>query len=78
MKTSIVLIFGIFLNTTLLLAKPISMVIDSLNVWILVWVQVILILGYSMHKILRDLQDIGNVDFGNLDVFVLQGKGMEK
>jgi len=74
MKTSMIIIAALLLNTTLLVAEPISNFIKGIDPFILIGVEAILILGYFANKWLRDLNQACTIDFGYLNIFVVKSK----
>lgn len=74
MKTSIVIIAALLLNTTLLVAEPLSAFVKGINPFILTGIEVVLVLGYFANKWLRDLNQACTLDFGCLNIFVVKSK----
>jgi len=74
MKTSILIIAALLLNTTLLVAAPLSAIVKGIDPLILIGVEVILVLGYFANKWLKDLNKACTMDFGYLDIFVVKSK----
>lgn len=54
MKTSIVLLILIFLNTTAILTETIYAFINGINFWVLLVIELLLIIGYIINKIVKD------------------------
>lgn len=73
MKTSILLIMALFLNTTLLLAEPVSELLTSVSIWPFVVLEILLFLGYYLNVTLHDLRTETSPDFSSLNVFVIKG-----
>lgn len=71
MKTSMILIAALFLNTTLLMAEPLATIVKSVNPYILIALEVLLLVGYFTNKWLKDLNKDYTVDLGYLDIFVI-------
>ncbi|MFK7814199.1 MAG: hypothetical protein AB8B59_17005 [Maribacter sp.] len=74
MKTSMIIIAALLLNTTLLVAEPLSIFVKGINPFILIGVEAFLVLGYLANKWLRDLNKACTVDLGYLNIFVLKSK----
>lgn len=74
MKISMIIIAALLLNTTLLIAEPLSMFVKDINPLILIGFEVVLVLGYFAHKWLKDLNKACTMDFGYLDIFVVESK----
>lgn len=74
MKTSIIIIAALLLNTTLLVAEPLSTIIKDINPFILIGVEILLVWGYFANKWLKDLNKACTMDFGYLDIFVVKSK----
>ena len=70
MKTSIIIIAAILLNTTLLVAEPLSALIKGINPWILVGIESILVCGYFLNRWFGDLNKACTMDFGYLNILV--------
>ena len=73
MKTSFLLIMALFLNTTLLLAEPVSELLTSISLWPFVVLEILLVLGYCLHVALKELRSETRPDFSSLNVFVING-----
>ncbi|TMM58747.1 hypothetical protein FEE95_04760 [Maribacter algarum] len=74
MKTSMIIIAALLLNTTLLVAEPLSTIVKGINPFILIGVEAVLILGYFANKWLRELNRACTLDFGYLNIFVVKSK----
>lgn len=74
MKTSIIIIAALLLNTTLLVAEPLSTFVKDINPYLLIGIEALLLLGYFANKWLRDLNKAYAIDFGYLDIFVVESK----
>ncbi len=74
MKTSMIIIAALLLNTTLLVAEPLSTIVKGINPFILIGLEAVLVLGYFANKWLRELNKACTMDFGYLDIFVLKSK----
>ena len=74
MKTSIILIAALFLNTTLLMAEPLAAFVKDINPFVLVGIEAFLLLGYLTNKWLGDLNKACAIDLGYLNIFVIESK----
>lgn len=74
MKTSMIIIAALLLNTTLLVAEPLSTFVKGIDPFILFGVEALLILGFFANKWLKDLNKACTIDFGYLDIFVVKSK----
>ena len=70
MKISIILSIALLFNTSLLLAKPFTIIMEHTNQWPFIILEVILVLVWYIHKKLRDFQKVYEIDLGKLNVFV--------
>lgn len=70
MKTSILFIAALFLNTSLLLAEPMAFLAQGLNTWFFIGIEVVLLIGYYAYKTVKDLHEACELDLGDLNVFV--------
>ena len=71
MKTSLLLLIAIFLNTTLLLSDPLSAIVAEINTWVLLAIEAVLLCGYYLNRIVKELREACELDLGDLNVFVL-------
>jgi len=74
MKTSIILLALIVLNTSALLSETLASLVKGINPWLLVGLEVILLLIYYVNKQLKGLQEIANVDFNGINLFIVKAK----
>lgn len=74
MKTSILLIVLLLLNTSALLAETIANLIKGVNIWLLLLLEVLLIFGYIANRCVRDVNAKCAIDTNNLRVFVTKKK----
>lgn len=74
MKTSMIIIVALLLNTTLLVAEPLSTFVKGINPFIFIGVEALLVLGYFINSWLKDLNKACTMDFGYLDIFVVESK----
>lgn len=71
MKTSIIIIAALLLNTTLLVAEPLSTFVKGISPGIFMGIEAFLLFGYFINKWIKDLNNACSIDFGNLDIFVV-------
>ena len=74
MKTSLVIIILILLNTTAIISEPISNLISSINIWWLISLELLLVLGYYFNKSVKDLRSHCEIDCNNLKLYIIKGK----
>jgi len=73
MKTSIILIVLILFNTTALISKAIAILIKDVNPWLFIGVEILLLIGFYAHMVVKDVRKISNIDFSDLNIFVIKG-----
>lgn len=69
MKTSIILITALILNTTLLFAEPLSGLVHGINPWVFVISEAVLLVGFLTHKLVKDLKKTFDIDIDDLKIF---------
>ena len=74
MKTSTILIILILFNTSALISEQLVLLIEGINIWYLLALEIILLIGYYINKNLKDLKKISEVDVNGLNVFVVKSK----
>ena len=74
MKTSIFIIVALLLNTTLLVAEPLATLVRGINLWVLVAIESILVIGFLLNFWLKALNKACTIDLGHLDVFVFKSQ----
>jgi len=74
MKTSLLLIILIALNTTAILSEPITKLIQGINTWWLIGFEVILIIGYYINKTVKELQSHCEINCNNLKLYIVRGR----
>ena len=74
MKTSIVLLALIVLNTSALLSEPLATLVKGINPWLLVGLEIVLLLVFYVNKLMKDLGDIANIDLSGIELFVVKPK----
>ncbi|MEO9891988.1 hypothetical protein [Aurantibacter sp.] len=78
MKTSIVLLFLIILNTSALLSEPLAVIVKDLNPWFLVALEVVLLLFFYLNNQLKGLNELANIDLSDIELFVIKPKKNSK
>jgi hypothetical protein len=63
MKTSTLLLSLLVLNSSVLFAQFANWLFAYVNPFIMIGFEIFLILGYFIHKTLKDVRDIFDVDF---------------
>ncbi|MBM1105390.1 hypothetical protein JQC67_04470 [Aurantibacter crassamenti] len=61
MKTSVILVI-LLLNTTLLFVEPLAKITAGINSWFFASTEVVLLIGYVTHKMVRDLKKAFEID----------------
>lgn len=74
MKISMIILAALLVNTTLLVAEPVSNFIKGIDPLVLIGLEAILILGYFANKWVQDLNKACTIDFGCLNIFVVRSK----
>lgn len=74
MKTSMIIIIALLLNTTLLVAEPLSAIIKGTNPFLFIGIEAFLLLGYFANQWLRDLHKACAIELGHLNIFVVESK----
>lgn len=74
MKISIILIALIFLNTSALIAEPIANLLRGVNVWLLLGIEALLLIGYYVNSIIRDIRKVSEIDLSNLKLYAVKKK----
>lgn len=74
MKTSILLLVLLCLNTSALLAEPIVNLISGINIWALLLLEAVLIFAYLANRCINDVNKKCAFDTNNLRLFVTRGK----
>ncbi len=72
MKTSVIIIAALFLNTTLLVSEPLAALVKGINPWILAAIESVLLLVYFLNVWLKDLNKSYAIELGYLNIFVLK------
>ncbi|CAM4127398.1 hypothetical protein [Zobellia nedashkovskayae] len=74
MKISIVLLALIFLNTSALLSEPIAGLVNGINPWLLVGVEIFLLLVLYLNYQLKELSQIAKIDFNGIEYMPTERK----
>lgn len=74
MKTSIVLLALIVLNTSALLSEPLAVLVNGIDPWLLVAFEIVLLIVLYLHNLLKGLNDISKVDLSGIELFVIRPK----
>jgi hypothetical protein len=72
MKISLVLVVLIILNTSALLSEPLAQLVKGVNSWLFIGVEVLLLIAYYIHGVLKGLFEVGQIEYGNLNLFVVK------
>lgn len=72
MKTSVILITALILNTSLLFAEPLATLVQGISPWVLVVVEGLLLMVYFVNKWVSRLTREFMLDIGYLDVSVIR------
>lgn len=78
MKTSLLLIVLIVLNTTALISEPITQLIQGINIWWFLVLEFFLVIGYYINKMLKELRTHCEIDCNNLKLFIVKGRTQSK
>lgn len=74
MKTSMVLLALIILNTSALLSKSIAEIVKGMDTWPLLVLEIILLIALYANNMLKGLNEISKVDLNGIDLFVPKQK----
>jgi len=72
MKTSMIIIVALFLNTTLLIAEPLSAFVQGVNPFLLLGIEASLVLGFFANKWFKDLDKACTLELECLNIFVVK------
>ena len=67
-----IIIVALFLNTTLLIAEPLSAFVQGVNPFLLLGIEAILVLGFFTNKWLKDLDSVYTLELDCLNIFVVK------
>jgi hypothetical protein len=74
MKTPIVLLALIVLNTSALLSEPLAILVTGIDPWLLVVLEIVLVIILYLHYHLKGLNEIAKADFNSIELFVIKPK----
>lgn len=74
MKTTLVLIALIFLNTSALLSEPIAQIVSGINTWVFVAIEVVLFFILFVHQSLKGLHTLSQIELKGHDFFIFKQK----
>lgn len=72
MKISVFLITALVLNTSFLFAEPLSALVQGISIWFFVILELLLLIGYLLHKWIVSLSKDFMLEIGYLDAFVIK------
>ncbi len=72
MKTSLLLIILIVLNTTAIISEPVTNLIEGVNSWWFLGLELALLIGFYLNKIVKDLRTHCEIDCNNLKLYVVK------
>ena len=72
MKTSIILIALILINTSALISEPLANLVKGIDAWLLICIEISLVIGYYINKTIKELRDASHLDCNNLNLFVIK------
>lgn len=74
MKTSLILIIAIFINTSLLLSQPLLILAEKINAWMLIAMELTLVFLWLVVKTVKELHKELEINLKGLEVFVFKAK----
>jgi hypothetical protein len=74
MKTSVVLLLLIVLNTSALLSESIAALVKGINPWILGSFEILLLITFYLNNQLKGLKELADIDLSDIDLFVVKSK----
>jgi succinate dehydrogenase/fumarate reductase cytochrome b subunit len=74
MKTTILLLALIVLNTSALLSETLAVWVKGIDAWLLIAFEIVLLITLYLHHLLKGLHEISNVDFSGIEHFVIKSK----
>jgi len=77
MKTSILLLALILINTTALISEPIANLIKGIDTFWLIALEILLLIGYIINSVLKSVNTLPVLDLNNINLFVVKGKKKE-
>lgn len=70
MKTILVTAALLIVNTTFLLSEPLSNLINGINTWVLIFIEILLLGLYLTLRFIKNFQKELEIDFKDLNIFV--------
>ena len=74
MKSYIVLLVLLVLNTSALLSEPLAALVKGISPWLLVIVEIVLLLTFYINNQLKGLKEIAKIDLSGIDLYVVNPK----
>lgn len=74
MKTSVVLLLLIVLNTSALLSEPIAALVKGIDPWVLGIFEILLLITFYLNNQLKGLKELANIDLSDIELFVVKSK----
>ena len=74
MKTSVVLLLLIALNTSALLSESIAALVKGINPWILGSFEILLLITFYLNNQLKGLKELADIDLSGIELFVVKSK----
>jgi len=72
MKTSLLLIVLIVINTSAIISQPLNNLIEGISIWFLLGIELCLIIGYYINKTIKDLKSHCEIDCNNLKLYIIR------
>ncbi|MCB0475201.1 MAG: hypothetical protein KDC69_05965 [Flavobacteriaceae bacterium] len=74
MKNSILLAGLLFVNTTALVAEPVAKLVQDINIWILIFVELLLLWIYYFIYFFRDRKKNSQIDYQEMKLRIVKKK----
>jgi len=74
MKTSIVLLVLIVINTSALLSEPLAILASKINPWLFIISEILLFIIFFLHQQLKGLHEISKIEINDIELFVFKAK----
>ncbi len=74
MKTSLLLLILILLNTSIIISESITALIQNINIWWLIGLELFLLVVYYINKIIIDLNSHCKMDFNKINLYIVKGQ----
>lgn len=74
MKNSILLAGLLFVNTTALIAEPLAKLVQDINIWILIFVELLLLWIYYFIYFFRDRKKTSQIDYQEMKLRIVKKK----